>query len=144
SDKSSKETDETLHRLFPIIPGGRRTVHADCGVSTIHVPDFDPVHTESINTSALFGAGWIDRISPKNIQYNHTRLLLASTTREFRLDFQGMAPGRVRILPDGRVGKFGWKAQFATLKEFVAAACANEIGLGTPVMDQPKPLGNPN
>src|SRR5205823_7607940 len=55
-----------------------------------------------------------------------------------------MAPGRVRILPDGRVGKFGWKAQFATLKEFVAAACANEIGLGTPVMDQPKPLGNPN
>ena len=48
--------------------------------------------------------------------------------------------GRPRILPDGRVGKFGWKAQFATLEEFVAAACANEIGLGTPRMEQAKPL----
>jgi len=38
------------------------------------------------------------------------------------------------------VGKFGWKAQFATLEEFVAAACANEIGLGNPRMTQAKPM----
>ena len=49
-------------------------------------------------------------------------------------------PGRPRVLPDGRVGKFGWKAQFATLEEFVAAACANEIGLGNPRMEQARPM----
>jgi CxxC motif-containing protein (DUF1111 family) len=43
-------------------------------------------------------------------------------------------------VPDGRLGKFGWKAQFATLQEFVAAACANEIGLGNPVMPQARPM----
>jgi CxxC motif-containing protein (DUF1111 family) len=51
-----------------------------------------------------------------------------------------MPPGRPRVLPDGRVGKFGWKAQFATLEEFVAAACANEIGLGNPGMEQARPM----
>jgi CxxC motif-containing protein (DUF1111 family) len=56
-------------------------------------------------------------------------------------DFGGVPPGRPRILPDGRVGKFGWKAQFATLEEFVAGACANELGLGTPRLEQARPLG---
>ena len=51
-----------------------------------------------------------------------------------------MVPGRPRVLPDGRVGKFGWKAQFATLEEFVAAACANELGLGNPRMEQARPM----
>ena len=51
----------------------------------------------------------------------------------------GIKPGRPRVLPDGRIGKFGWKAQFATLEEFVAAACANELGLGNPMMEQAKP-----
>ncbi len=143
-DKSFKESEDTIHRLFPVIRGFRRTVHSDCGSSSIQVPDFDPVRLESINTTALFGAGWIDRISPKSIQHSHTGFLLDNAAREFRLDFNGMAPGKVRILPDGRVGKFGWKAQFATLDEFVAAACANEIGLGTALMEQPKPLSKPN
>jgi CxxC motif-containing protein (DUF1111 family) len=44
----------------------------------------------------------------------------------------------------GGVGKFGWKAQFATLEEFVAAACANELGLGTPTTEQAKPLTDPS
>ena len=51
-------------------------------------------------------------------------------------------PGRPRVLADGRVGKFGWKAQFARLEEFVAAACANEIGLGNPKMEQARPIGH--
>ncbi len=51
-------------------------------------------------------------------------------------------PGRPRVLPDGRVGKFGWKAQFASLEDFVAAACANEIGLGNPKMTQAVPIGH--
>ena len=59
-----------------------------------------------------------------------------------RGEFEGIMPGRPRVLPDGRVGKFGWKAQFASLEEFVAAACANEIGLGNPKMEQAQPIGH--
>jgi cytochrome c peroxidase len=143
-EKSYKETEETVRRLFPVIPGGRRTVHADCGSATVQVPDFNPVRMESVNTTALFGAGWIDRISTKSITHNHTRQLLDGAAREFQMDFSALDPGRARILADGRVGKFGWKAQFATLEEFVAAACANEMGLGNPLMEQAKPLRKPD
>lgn len=64
-----------------------------------------------LNTPALWGDGLIDRISPRDL---------------------AAAPGgngRLRTLPDGRVGKFGWKSQFASLHDFVAAACAVELGL---------------
>jgi CxxC motif-containing protein (DUF1111 family) len=37
------------------------------------------------------------------------------------------------------VGKFGWKGQFATLEEFVATACAVELGLTNPQKSQIKP-----
>ena len=37
--------------------------------------------------------------------------------------------GRAHILSDGRVGKFGWKAQIPTIQDFVADALLNEIGL---------------
>ena len=35
-------------------------------------------------------------------------------------------------LKDGRIGRFGWKAQTATLEEFVLSAAAGEIGLEVP------------
>jgi CxxC motif-containing protein (DUF1111 family) len=37
--------------------------------------------------------------------------------------------GRVNVLPDGRVGRFGWKAQTATLVEFMGEAFRDEIGV---------------
>ena len=40
--------------------------------------------------------------------------------------------GRVSRLKDGRVGRFGWKGQTATLQEFVLSAAAGEIGLEVP------------
>ncbi len=61
-----------------------------------------------------------------------------------KLEFDSIPAGRARILTDGRVGRFGWKAQFATLEEFVAAACANEVGLGTPKSKQATPINRPN
>jgi CxxC motif-containing protein (DUF1111 family) len=107
---------------------------------SIQVHDLDPVHTQNVNTTALFGAGWIDRISGKTIRHMHMKTRTALVGRELAGDFNGVGAGRPRILPDGRVGKFGWKAQFATLEEFVAAACANEIGLGNPRMQQARPM----
>jgi CxxC motif-containing protein (DUF1111 family) len=94
------------------------------------------------NTPALFGAGLIDAIPE--------RVILANAKRQ-RLRY-GLAPGdtehlpvgRVARLPDGRVGRFGWKAQSARLGDFVQAACANELGLSNPGHAQPQPLGKPN
>jgi len=40
--------------------------------------------------------------------------------------------GRVHRLKDGRISRFGWKAQKATLREFTLTACANEFGLNVP------------
>jgi CxxC motif-containing protein (DUF1111 family) len=94
-----------------------------------------------VNTTALFGAGWVDRLPTKSITAARTARMVANIYRELQLDFEAVSAGRPHILPDGRVGKFGWKAQFGSLEEFVAAACANEIGLGTPTHAQPKPIG---
>ena len=37
--------------------------------------------------------------------------------------------GVVSVLPDGRVGRFGWKAQLATLADFTDDAFRNELGV---------------
>jgi CxxC motif-containing protein (DUF1111 family) len=130
------EGGTSLRQFFPIVPGGLR-IESNCQVLT---RDFDPIHTQSVNSTALFGAGWIDRISGKTIQHQGMRTATAKIGKELNGDFSGAVPGRARLLSGGRVGKFGWKAQFATLEEFVAAACANEIGLGNPRMEQARPM----
>ena len=142
-DASYAESHATLRQLFPVVKGSTRTETRDHCSYQVVIPDFDPLRTTSVNSTALFGAGWIDRISDKAITSNRVRLSFANSMREFQLDFHTIPPGRVRILPDGRVGRFGWKGQAATLKEFVASACANEIGLGNPLMEQARPLGRP-
>jgi CxxC motif-containing protein (DUF1111 family) len=103
-----------------------------------------PSRTESINSTALFGIGWIDRISEQSIRSNRNRKAVEKVAKELNLEFNGVAPGRLRVLADGRVGKFGWRGQFASLTDFTAAACANELGLGNPLAQQPKPLGRPD
>ncbi len=128
----------TLKELYPVIPGSVR-VEGNCQV-LIH--DFDPIRTESVNSTALFGAGWVDRISGKTIYQFGLRKSVSKVGRELVGEFEGIMPGRPRVLADGRVGKFGWKAQFASLEDFVAAACANEIGLGNPKMTQATPIGH--
>src|SRR5439155_2207339 len=70
--------------------------------------------------------------------------LVASAAKEMAADFSDVPVGRVRQLADGRVGKFGWKGQAATLEDFVATACSSELGLGTPSKEQAKPLHLPN
>ena len=93
------------------------------------------------NTPALFGAKLIDEIPDR---------VLIAAERAQRVRW-GMAPvgseklpvGRAARLAEGRVGKFGWKAQSASLADFVRAACANELGLGNPGQAQPRPMGQP-
>lgn len=137
---SFAESFDLVRNKFPVVKGSVR-VENHCSYI---IPDVDPLRTESVQSTALFGAGWIDRISPKAIASNRRGNLISGALREMKLDFDAMPTGRTRILADGRVGKFGWKAQFATLEDFVAAACANELGLGTPRSEQATSLAAPS
>jgi CxxC motif-containing protein (DUF1111 family) len=74
------------------------------------------------NPPSLFGAGRIDAIPDEAIE--------AAAKRKF--PGSAAAKGRVSRLKDGRIGHFGWKAQTATLREFVLSAAAGEIGLEVP------------
>jgi len=139
-DPAFQESLDMVRKHFPIVPGGTRVI----GGCTVKIVDFDPVRNEAINSPALFGAGWIDHLSDKSITHNWKREVFDGTANEFNLDFSAIAAGRPRVLSGGRIGKFGWKGQFATLEEFVAAACANELGLGNPRLEQAKPFGQPD
>ena len=129
------EAESTVRRHNPIVKGGMKII----GGCRIDIVDFDPVHYDASNTPALFGSGQIDRVSGFAIRSHSLKRSFSMTANEFDLNFNSTPTGRVRVLPDGRIGKFGWKAQFATLKEFVAAACAGELGLSNPIKKQHVP-----
>jgi CxxC motif-containing protein (DUF1111 family) len=74
------------------------------------------------NPPALFGAGLIDSLGED--------VLLAAEKQKFP-QFPEIG-GRAHRLRDGRVGRFGWKAEVPDLREFVLSACANELGLEAP------------
>ena len=146
-DPGDKESFKLLRRQFPVRAGrteSRASSMSDCPPQPVTVPPFDPVRTISTQSTAIFGSGWIDRIAEKAIVQNMRNRAFTNVTREFGLNFGSVPAGRLRTLPDGRVGRFGWKAQFASLEDFVATACANEIGLGTPSVKQAKPFGKPD
>jgi CxxC motif-containing protein (DUF1111 family) len=96
------------------------------------------VHLSQRNTPALFGVKLIDEIPERDI-------LAGAKSQRLKA---GMAPssdetvpvGRALHLADGRIGRFGWKAQMASLSDFVQAACANELGLSNPGQAQPTPI----
>lgn len=147
TSKADRESEKLLRTRFPTVtfpkpppppPGDH------CGYTPPQKPPFDPVRTQSVQTTALFGIGWIDRISPKAILANAQRRGAKTALAEITGDFSGVPVGRVPRTADGRVGKFGWKGKFATVEEFVAAACANELGLGTPISQQAQPLHKPS
>ena len=74
------------------------------------------------NAPALFGSGQLDSISDE--------VLVAAAQEKFA-DYPEVT-GRVAKLKDGRLGRFGWKAQKARLSDFVLTACAVELGLHVP------------
>ncbi|HEV3164525.1 MAG TPA: hypothetical protein VGZ22_10905, partial [Isosphaeraceae bacterium] len=96
------------------------------------------------NPPALFGAGLIDAIpdevllaaaerkDPGVQDTPHLGLLRRLFGLGERKDPAPSKSGRVHRLKDGKIGRFGWKAQVPTLNEFVLTACANELGLEVP------------
>ena len=80
------------------------------------------IQSSERNPPPLFGAGLIDAISDDAIEAAARRKIPGSA----------QVNGRVSRMKDGRVGRFGWKAQTATLEDFVRSAAASEIGLEIP------------
>lgn len=129
------ESAADVNRIFPIVQGEQRRL----GGCTITIPDFNPVNFTRINPPALFGAGEIQRISGQAIRGQHRARQLLIYPQELKGSFTATPAGRPRVLSDGRIGKFGWKAQFASLEDFVASACAVELGLSNPRRKQDRP-----
>jgi len=133
---SAEESPESLERLYPPIPKLRVTPPNGCSYT---IPGFNRIRTTVVSTPPLFGAGLIDQIPDVALHYDFAKKNLVNIKVEMIDGERSIGTGRVRLLSDGRVGKFGWKAQFATLEEFVAAACAMECGLSNPLKQQIEP-----
>jgi CxxC motif-containing protein (DUF1111 family) len=89
------------------------------------------------NTPPLFGAGLIDAIPDKVFDEVAAEQAKAAgdgprTSRLGLGDRELPVRGRVARLKDGHVGRFGWKAGVASLREFTLQACSSELGLEVP------------
>lgn len=84
----------------------------------------------SIMAPALYGAGLIETIPDDAI--------LEWADRDDR-DGDGIS-GRPGLAANGQLGRFGWKANFGTVRDFVANAFLNEMGLTSPDHPIEQPL----
>jgi CxxC motif-containing protein (DUF1111 family) len=92
--------------------------------------DADATLFERRQTPSLFGLGLIEQIDGA---------LLEQRADPDDADGDGIS-GRVYLLADGSVGRFGWKANVATLSDFVRDALSTELGVTVP--DDPQsPFG---
>jgi CxxC motif-containing protein (DUF1111 family) len=91
------------------------------------------------NTPALFGDGLIDAVPGSVLEAVSRRQNSPQENSQFP-EIKGH-PSRLK---DGRIGRFGWKAQTASLDDFVRIACANELGLENPGHSQPSDPLRPN
>ncbi len=107
------------------------------------------------NTPSLFGIGLIDRIPDQVLKdvaaeqakasVNQAKTANKEQPTSVRMNRFGMGEpalpvrGRLAILKDGRIGRFGWKSNMATLRKFTLQACSSEIGLEVPGFSRAAP-----
>lgn len=89
-----------------------------CPIPTGAPPTANATSPRSAMT--LRGTSLIDNVSDRDVLANR-----AAQAVEVR--------GRPNVLADGRIGRFGWKAQTATLVEFMAEAFRDEMGITNPM-----------
>jgi CxxC motif-containing protein (DUF1111 family) len=109
----------TRHSVASLLPG--------CGLSGEKKPGAATAVSER-QPPALFGLGLIAAIP------DETLMALAGAQHSNG----GDAVGRVNRVA-GEVGRFGAKAQFSTLEEFIADALRNELGITNPRLPDEKP-----
>lgn len=107
-----------------------------------------PLVSTERNAPALFGIGLIAEIADETLtalarEQRGTEFGISGRVASANVEFQNPVGGIDEWGNDNRgplkqrIGKFGWKGQTGTISEFVAAACANELGLQTPNHPQP-------
>ncbi len=89
------------------------------------------------NAPPLFGVGLIDAIPDKVFDDVALEQAKAASEPPPPSEVGGIRDvvpvrGRVARLKNGRVGRFGWKASVACLREFTLQACSSELGLEVP------------
>ena len=118
----ARVTHEAFHLLPSHGPIARQHSVAElgspCGIPTGVPPQANATSLRSAMT--LRGTSLLDTIRIGNI--DQVRLAQPPDVR-----------GRLNVLDDGRFGRFGWKAQTATLVEFIAEAFRDEIGSTNPL-----------
>lgn len=106
-------------------PTGGTVLHRHDTAGVRPAPEAGANFFEPRQTPALFGLGLVDRIPEA------TLLALADPADA---DMNGIS-GRAHVLPDGRVGRFGWKADVPSLAEFTRDALSVELGITVPPQD---------
>ena len=99
-------------------PTARAHSIAELGYDCDYPTGIPPLANESSlrNAMTLRGNGLMDTIQQGDVVKN--------------MDTEPEAVrGHLNLLPDGRMGKFGWKASVATLVEFMGDAYRNEMGI---------------
>ena len=105
---------------------------ATCAVAGEVVP-IEATRVSLRDTQPLFGLGLVDAVPDEHILVRADRL---------DLDRDGIS-GKPQFV-NGRVGRFGWKAQIPTLAEFAAVAALNELGITSPALPaEVAPQGGP-
>lgn len=95
-------------------------------------------------TPALFGAGLIDQITDEQIeavareQARHENGVRGVVAGAVERPNQYGDPRDPANAPRQVVGKFGWRGQTGSLRQFILNACANELGLEAP--DRPQAI----
>lgn len=122
-----RDLDVTRHGFFD---GGAFSPPAIGTMSHRHGIDGSrrPPHDDAANveetrqTPSVLGMGLLDRLSEA--------MIVANEDPE-DADGDGIS-GRAHRLPDGRVGRFGWRANVPSTTEFVRDGLSNELGLTVP------------
>jgi CxxC motif-containing protein (DUF1111 family) len=109
-------SDRQCRPFMPVTAGDRAILRA-C-LDEIGAKDV-AIGITARNPPPLFGTGLIDGLAATELE--RVARQQPPSTR-----------GRVHRLEDGRIGRFGWRAQVASLEDFVLSACANELGLEVP------------
>lgn len=95
------------------------------GLEVDDKPNLIKLGLEELNTTALFGAGLIDKVQEET---------LVEIAKEQPVEVRG----RVPYTAGRTLGRFGWKGQNETLLAFNTGACAAELGLDTTKLRQAK------
>ena len=108
---------------------------ATCNIAGETVPAEATIKAKR-RTTPLFGLGLVDSVP------DQVFIAIAQLQKRFTPETAGR-PNHIEVATGQAVGKFGWKSQVPTLKQFSADAYLNEMGITSPTFPTENcPQGN--